>query len=93
MLCQAADGLRFPASSLWKVFEVGQVLVSARGLFVDFQVIQANKIDFDAVQHTHYPFSVTFIEIDTGNRRGKFYPDRRYAQADYLPFFEEKLRR
>ena len=25
-------------SSLWEVFEVGQVLVSARGLFVDFQV-------------------------------------------------------
>ena len=74
-------------SSLWKVFEVGQVLVSARGLFVDFQMLQANKIDFDAIQYIHYPFSVTFIEIDTGKRCGEFYPDRWYAQADYLPLF------
>ena len=26
-------------STLWKVFEVGEVLVSAAGLFVDFQVL------------------------------------------------------
>jgi hypothetical protein len=45
-----------------KIFQVVQILVPACGLLVQFEVPQADDIDFNFIKHVHNPFRPAFRE-------------------------------
>ena len=51
--------------SSWQVFKVVEVLVSARRLFVDLEVLQVDDIDLDTVQDIDDPRAPAVLKIHT----------------------------